>query len=135
MNRSRIVIADDHLGIIEKITQLLELEFDVVGTVSDGQALLPAVAELQPDVVILDITMPGINGIEAARQLKQAGSTAKPIFLTIHEDPDFLVAALLAGAHGYVVKSRLTSDLIQAVHEALANRTFVSSFKATEGKG
>ena len=69
MNRSRIVIADDHLGMLQKVTQLLEPEFDVVGAVSDGQTLLTSVAELQPDVVILDISMPGINGIEAVRQI------------------------------------------------------------------
>ena len=135
MSRLRIVIADDHLRMLEKVTQLLGPEFDVVGTVSDGQALLSAVAELQPDVVILDITMPGINGIEAARQLRQAGSPAKIIFLTIHEDPDFLAEALSTSALGYVVKSRLATDLIPAIHEALANRSFVSAFQAKEGNG
>ncbi len=135
MNRARIVIADDHLGMLQKVTQLLEPEFDVVGAVSDGQTLLTSVAELQPDVVILDISMPGINGIEAARQIKQTGATAKYIFLTIHEDPDFLSEALSTGAIGYVVKSHLASDLIHAIHEALADRTFVSSFQSTEGKG
>ena len=135
MNLPRILIADDHLGMLQKVTQLLEPEFDVVGMVSDGQALLTAVSELQPDVVILDISMPGINGIKAARQLKQTGSTAKHIFLTIHEDPDFLSKALSTGTLGYVVKSRLASDFIHAIHEALADRTFVSSFQSTEGKG
>ncbi len=135
MSRPRIVIADDHLRMLQKVTQLLEPEFDVVGTVSDGQALLSAVAELQPDVVILDITMPGINGIEAARQLRQAGSPAKIIFLTIHEDPDFLTEALATGALGYVVKARMATDLIPAVHEALTNRSFVSPFTSTEGDG
>ncbi len=133
MSIPRIVIADDHLGILQKVTQLLEPEFDVVGTVSNGQTLLSVVAGLQPDVVILDISMPGINGIEAARELKQAGSTAKQIFLTVHEDSDFLSEALSTGALGYVVKSHLASDLIHAIHEALADRTFVSSFQSTEG--
>ncbi len=135
MNLPRILIADDHLGILQKISQLLEPEFDVVGMVSDGQALLTAVSELQPEVVILDISMPEINGIEAARQFKQAGSTVKHIFLTIHEDPDFLSEALSTGALGYVVKSRLAPDLIHAIHEALADRIFVSSFQSTEGNG
>ncbi len=135
MNRPRIVIADDHLGILQKISQLLGPEFDVVGMVSDGQAFLRTVAEMEPDLVILDISMPGINGIEAARQIKQTGATAKYIFLTIHEDPDFLSEALSTGAIGYVVKSHLASDLINAIHEALADRTFVSSFQSTEGKG
>ncbi len=135
MNRLRIVIADDHLGMLQKVTPLLEPEFDVVGTVSDGQAFLRTVAEMQPDLVILDISMPGINGIEAAPQFKQGGSTAKHIFLTIHEDPDFLSEALSTGALGYVVKSHIASDLIPAIHEALAGRIFVSSFQATEGNG
>lgn len=127
MSRPRIVIADDHPEILKKVRELLKLEFEVVKTVADGQALILAVAEWHPDVVILDITMPGINGIEASRQLQQAGSTAKKIFLTIHKDPDFQSEALSTGALGYVVKSRLASDLIPAIHEALANRPFVSS--------
>ena len=135
MNRLRIVIADDHLGMLQKVTQLLEPEFDVVGTVSDGQAFLRTVAEMQPDLMILDISMPGINGIEAAHQFKQTGATAKHIFLTIHEDPDFLSEALSTGALGYVVKSHIASDLIPAIHEALAGRIFVSSFQSTEGNG
>ncbi len=135
MRRPRILLADDHPAILKKVTGLLEPEFDVVGTVADGQALISAAAALQPDVVVVDISMPGINGIEAARQFKQAGSTAKIIFLTIHEDPDFLAEALSTSALGYVVKSRIATDLIPAIHEALANRSFVSPFQAMEGNG
>ena len=134
MSQARLVIADDHPQVLKKVSQLLEPEFDVVGTVSDGQAILPTVVELQPDVVILDITMPGINGIEAARQLQQADSKAKRIFLTIHENPEFLLESLSTGALGYVVKSHLASDLIPAIHEVLAGRTFISAFPSTEGK-
>ncbi len=135
MRRPRILLADDHPAILNKVRGLLETEFEVVGAVEDGQALISAAAALQPDVVIIDITMPVINGIEAARQLKQAGSPAKIIFLTIHEDPDFLAEALSTSALGYVVKSHLASDLIHAIHEALADRTFVSSFQSTEKNG
>ncbi len=135
MRRPRILLADDHPGILKTISRLLETEFEVVGAVEDGQALISAAAPLQPDVVIVDISMPGINGIEAVRQLKQAGSTTKIIFLTIHEDPDFLAEALSTSALGYVVKTRLVTDLIPAIHEALANRSFVSAFQAMEGNG
>jgi len=83
-------------------------------------------AEMQPDVVILDITMPGINGIEAAKQLRQMGSPAKIIFLTVNEGPDFRSEALFAGALGYVLKSRLTLDLIPAIHKVIANNFFIS---------
>ena len=98
-----------------------------MGTFVDGQTLFLEVAELPPDVVILDIIMPGINGIKASRQLQQARSTVKKIICTILEDPDIQSEALSTGALGYVFKSRLTSELIPAIHEALSNRSFVSS--------
>ena len=135
MSRPRVLLADDHPVILSKVRRWLLTEFEVVGTVEDGQALLSAAAELKPDVVILDITMPGINGIEAAKQLRQAGSPTKIIFLSIHSDPDFQSEALATGALGYVLKSRFSLDLIPAIHEALADRTFVSSFQSTEGNG
>ena len=130
MSRSRVLLADDHPVMLSKVRSWLEKDFEVVGAVEDGQALISAAAEMQPDVVILDITMPGINGIEAARQLRQAGSPAKIIFLTVHEDPDFRSEALATGALGYVLKSRLTLDLIPAIHEVLANNSFISPFQA-----
>ena len=133
MSRSRVLLADDHPAMLSKVRSWLEKDFEVVGAVEDGQALLSAAAELQPDVVILDITMPGLNGIEAAKQLRQAGSTAKIIFLTVHEDPDFRAAALFSGALGYVLKSRLTLDLIPAIHEVIANNSFISPFQAING--
>ena len=133
MRSPRILLADDHPGLLKKISRLLETEFEVVGAVEDGQALISAAAALQPDVVIIDITMPVINGIEAARQLKQAASPTKIIFLTIHEDPDFRSEALATGALGYVLKSRLTLDLIPAIHEVIANNSFISPFQAING--
>ena len=135
MSRPRVLLADDHPVILSKVRQWLLTEFEIVGAVKDGQALISAAAELKPDVVILDITMPGINGIEAAKQLRQAGLPAKIIFLSIHSDPDFQSEALATGALGYVLKSRLSLDLIPAIHEALADRTFVSSFQSREGNG
>ncbi len=126
MNRPRILLADDHLMMREKVTRMLESEFDIIGTVTNGQALLDEAAVLDPDIVVLDITMPVLTGIDAARRLRETGSHAKIVFLTVHEDPDFIREALATGALGYVVKPRLASDLLVAMREALEGRSFVS---------
>jgi DNA-binding NarL/FixJ family response regulator len=125
--RARILLADDHKEIRDRVVRLLEREFEMLEPVKDGRELLESASRLKPDVCLLDISMPVINGIEAAAQLIESGSMAKIIFLTIHEDPDFLIAALKAGASGYVVKPRMASDLRAAVKEVLAGRTFISS--------
>ncbi len=122
----RILLADDHREMLTRVVHLLQDEFEVVGAVNDGQALIEAAAKLRPDVVILDISMPVMNGLEAAHRLKEAGSKAKVVFLTVHEDPDFIHESQVQGALGYVVKPRLTSDLVPAIKEALANRAFTS---------
>jgi DNA-binding NarL/FixJ family response regulator len=126
VNPVRIVLADDHQHILEKIKELLDSTYDIVGTVSDGQSLVNAVAQLKPDVLVIDITMPILNGIEAANKLKEEGSDSKIIFLTVHADPDFVRACLATGAFGYVVKARMSSDLTRAIKEALAGRIFIS---------
>ncbi len=126
MNRPRVILADDHLLMRETVTRMLESKFDIIGAVTDGEALLKEATELDPDLVILDITMPGLPGIEVARRLRETGSHAKIVFLTVHEDPDFIREALATGALGYVVKLRLTSDLLVAMREALEGRSFVS---------
>ncbi len=126
MNRPRVLLADDYLMMREKVTWLLESEFDIIGAVTDGEALLKEATELDPDIVILDITMPGLPGIEAARRLRKAGSHAKIVFLTVHEDPDYVRESLWAGALGYVVKRRLASDLLIAMREVLEGRLFIS---------
>ncbi len=126
MHRVRVCIADDHIALRDRAVQQLAHAFDVVGVVGDGQALLDAAAALDPDVVILDISMPVLDGIEAAKRLQESGCRAKIVFLTVHDDADFARAALGTGALGYVVKPRLVSDLIVAINEALAGRTFVS---------
>jgi DNA-binding NarL/FixJ family response regulator len=120
------VLADDHATCLETTTRLLEPEFAVVKTVGDGQSLIDEAARLDPDVLVLDISMPVLNGMEAARRLKAAGSRAKIVFLTVHADSDYVRAALAAGALGYVVKCDLASDLPLALREALAGRSFVS---------
>lgn len=127
MNRARILSADDHCEMRDQIRVLLEHEFEVLDCVENGQALLEAAAKLNPDVCLLDISMPILNGIETATRLKRSGSTAKIVFLTIHEDLDFVHAALKTGALGYVIKRRMASDLRPAVEEALAGRMFISS--------
>jgi DNA-binding NarL/FixJ family response regulator len=124
--RARILLADDHKQIRKIVVQLLEREFEILDPVADGHALLKAASRLKPDVCLLDISMPSMNGIEAASELKERGSTAKVIFLTIHEDRDFIQAALRIGASGYVFKRRIRSDLSLAVTEALADRIFIS---------
>ncbi len=127
MARARILLADDHKAMRERVLHMLEDEFEVLGALEDGQAIVDAAHELKPDLCLLDISMPVMNGIEVAQELKQDGSTAKIIFLTIHEDPDFVQAALNSGASGYVVKSRIASDLLIAIRDVLAGGRFVSS--------
>jgi DNA-binding NarL/FixJ family response regulator len=127
VNRPRILLADDHKEMRDRIQRHLELEFDVVAAVENGRTLLEAASRLNPDVCLLDISMPVLNGIETAIQLKERGSTAKVLFLTIHEDPDFLDAALKTGASGYVLKRRMASELRPAIRDVLAGKTFISS--------
>ena len=126
VNMIRLLIAEDHAGMRAKVVGTLEIEYTVVGAVRNGKELLDEELRVKPDVVILDISMPTMNGIEAATLLKQRASKAKVIFLTIHEEPVFLSAALDAGAVGYVIKSRLASDLRLAVREVMAGRLFMS---------
>jgi DNA-binding NarL/FixJ family response regulator len=125
--RARILLADDHQEMRDTVVHLLEQEFDIVQTVEDGNAFLEAARKFNPDLCLIDISMPQVNGINAASQLRQSGSLAKIIMLTIHEDGDFARAAFKNGATGYVVKSRMATDLRLAVKEVLAGRTFVSS--------
>ena len=128
MSKLRVLLADDHREICTLVTHILEpAASEIVGSVGDGQALLEAAAKLKPDVIILDISMPVLNGIEAAVKLKESGSTSRVVFLTVHADPDFIKACLATGALGYVFKERMERDLLPAIHEALKGRAFVSS--------
>ena len=122
----RVLLADDHPAILQKVASLLASTCEIVGKVADGRSLLEAEAHLHPDLLIVDISMPVLNGIEAARQLRSSGARTRIIFLTVHEDPDFVQVALAAGGCGYVVKSRLATDLISAVQSAMADRQFIS---------
>ena len=127
MTRARILVADSHKGMRDRVVRMLGREYLMLEPVTDGLALLEAASALKPDVCLVEISIPILNGIEVATRLKEERSQTRIIFLTIHEDPDFLVAALKAGASGYVVKQRMACDLSNAVKEVLAGHTFISS--------
>ena len=126
MSRARILLADDHKEMRDRVARVLENEFEMLDAVSDGQALLEAASVLNPDLCLLDISMPIVNGFEVADRLKRSGSKTKIVFLSIHEDLDFVRAAYAAGASAYVIKRRLASDLLMAIRAALAGDTFTS---------
>jgi DNA-binding NarL/FixJ family response regulator len=120
-----VLLADDHEKTLDSAKEVLETGYRVVATVSNGRLAVEAAESLHPDLIILDITMPELDGIGTARQLREAGSQAKIIFLTVHDDLSYVAAARVCG-NGYVLKSRMCSDLPKAIAEALAGRFFVS---------
>jgi DNA-binding NarL/FixJ family response regulator len=126
MKLPRVILADDHKILLEAFRKLLETQYEVVATVSDGRALLTAAATLKPDVILLDIGMPLLNGLEAARQLKHKLPTVRLIFLTMQEDPELAVEAMRAGASGYLLKTSASSELLHAMQEALKGKTYVT---------
>ncbi len=128
--RVRVVVADDNKEVRDKVVQLLRPDFDVIGTAGDGGAACEAVFLLKPEIVVLDVSMPVMSGIEAANEMKRKGSTTKTVFLTVHDDPDFVRAAIDAGASGYVVKSQMATDLIIAMRAAADGRLFISPSSA-----
>jgi DNA-binding NarL/FixJ family response regulator len=126
MTRPRILMADDHLMLLEAFKALLQPDFDVVGTVTDGRALLEEFTRLNPDVVLLDVAMPLLNGLDAGRQLKAQRRSVKLIYLTMNPDPDLAGEALRLGASGYVLKSSAAQELKQAIQEALRGRSYIT---------
>jgi DNA-binding NarL/FixJ family response regulator len=132
MKRPSVLLADDHRLLREAFTQLLEPHCDVVGAVADGRALLAAAPELRPDIVVLDIAMPLLNGIDAARQLKGLMPEVKLIFLTVSEDPDLAAEAFRAGASGYLLKNSAASELFKAIQEVSQGHSYVTPL-ATRG--
>jgi DNA-binding NarL/FixJ family response regulator len=126
MTRPRILMADDHLMLLEAFKALLEPDFEVVGTVTNGRMLLEEFARLHPDVVLLDVAMPLLNGLDAGRQLKAQRRTVKLIYVTMNPDPDLAGEALRLGASGYVLKSSAAQELKQAIHEALRGRSYIT---------
>jgi DNA-binding NarL/FixJ family response regulator len=125
LDKPRVLLADDHDALLGRAMALLR-NYQVVGTANNGKDLVSEALRLQPDVIVLDITMPIMTGIEAAHELREAGSTAKLVFLTVHDQPAFLHACFAEGALGYVTKSRLGTDLIPAINEALSGHHFIS---------
>lgn len=121
----RLLLADDHESVLVRLSSLLR-EFDVVGTARNGKEAVAEVQRLDPDVLVIDISMPVLNGLQAASQLQAMHCRTKVVFLTIHEDKDFAAAAFAAGASGYVVKSRMSSDLIPAVRDVLQGHQYIS---------
>jgi DNA-binding NarL/FixJ family response regulator len=122
----RVLLADDHPAMLSLAVAALALTCAVVGSVRDARELLASVRRLEPEVVVLDITMPEMNGLEAARELRRSYPGIRLVFLTVHEDADYVRAAFAAGGLGYVVKSRLALDLLPAVRAALAGQRFLS---------
>ena len=126
MSRPKILLADDHVLVAQALEHLLQAEFDVVGTVPDGRALLKAAGELSPDVVVVDIGMPLLNGLDAGEQLKALHPAIKLIFLTQNREPRFAVEAFRRHASGYLLKDSAASELTTAIREALRGNTYVS---------
>ena len=126
MNRPRILMADDHLMLLEAFKALLEPDFEVVGTVTDGRTLLEEFSRLNPDVVLLDVAMPLLNGLDAGRQLKAQRRSVKLIYLTMNPDPQLASEALRLGASAYLLKSSAVQELKQAIQEALRGRSYIT---------
>lgn len=132
MKRPRVLFADDHTLLLDAFATLLREECDVVGKVSDGRALVAMAAELNPDVIVLDISMPLLNGLEAARQIKQRSSAVKLVFLTMNEESTLAAEAFRLGASAYLLKRSAGSELITAIREVMQGRSYVTPLM-TEG--
>ena len=132
MKRARILLADDHRIVAEGLRGLLEPDFELVGIVEDGRALLAAAEQLRPDVIVADISMPLLNGIDAVRQIKKTNENIKVVFLTMHPDVTYAASAFEAGASGYVLKHSAPSELITAIQSALRGKTYVTPLLAGE---
>jgi DNA-binding NarL/FixJ family response regulator len=126
-NRSRILIADDHNLVAELCKRLLETEFDVIGVVGDGRALVCAANELAPDVIVVDVAMPVLNGLDAGRQVKKLLPAVKLIYLTMNPDPEVAAEAFRRGASGYLLKTCAAAEMVKAVREVLRGKTYMSS--------
>ncbi len=125
-SRSRILIADDHTLVAELCKKLLETEFDVVGIVSDGRALVRAAGDLKPDVIVVDVAMPVLNGLDAGRQAKEMLPAVKLVYLTMNADVEVAAEAFRRGAHGFLLKTCAASELVLAVRDVLRGKSFMS---------
>jgi DNA-binding NarL/FixJ family response regulator len=124
--RPRVLLADDHPALREATLVLLRPHFEVVGTARDGVEMVSEALRLNPDIIVADITMPVLSGIDAANKLRRSGCTAKLVFLTIHSDEEFVNACVAEGALGYVLKSRMKAHLIPAIQAALTGQSYIS---------
>jgi DNA-binding NarL/FixJ family response regulator len=129
--RPRVLLADDHPALLEAITALLKARFDVVGAATDGASLVSEALRLCPDVIVADITMPVLSGIDAAHRLREFALTAKMVFLTIHSEEQFMKACMAEGALGYVLKSHMKAHLIPAIQAALVGQSYICPFVPT----
>ena len=132
MNRPRILLADDHTMFGEGLKGLLQDDFDLLGTVENGAILVESAVRLEPDIVILDISMPVLNGFDTARELRKRGTSAKIIFLTMHADTGLMAEALRCGASGYVVKQSAGKDLISAIRQVFEGKTYFPNFETSD---
>jgi DNA-binding NarL/FixJ family response regulator len=132
MTRTRVILAEDLSAVLAAEAALLRDSFDIVAMVSDGRAALEATLRFEPDLVVLDISMPLMSGIEVAQELKRLGNKVKIVFLTVHEDTDILNTCHAAGGLGYVLKLLMDTDLVPAINEALAGHTFTSNFPSQQ---
>ncbi len=132
MRRPRVVLADDHTMLVEAFEKLLAPSCDIVGKVADGRALLAAVREHHPDVVVVDIAMPLLNGLTAARQIREMDREVKMVFVTMNEDPELAAEAFRAGASAYLLKRSAASELVTAIQQVMQRRSYVTPL-VTEG--
>jgi DNA-binding NarL/FixJ family response regulator len=132
MSRPRVLLADDHRIVAEGLKSLLSEEFELAGVVEDGRAMVEAAKTLRPDVIVADVTMPHLNGIDALAQLKRDDPNVRVVFLTMHRDVAYARRALEAGASGFVLKHSATAELVLAVRAALQGRTFITPALAGE---
>ena len=132
MGKIRVLLADDHETILARVRAVLGDEFEIVAAVKNGRDAVTEVQRLDPDVLVIDISMPTLDGLQAVSRLRSRKCRTKFVFLTVHEDSDFVAAAFSAGASGYVTKSHITTDLVPAIHEVLEGRTYVSQSIPTQ---
>jgi DNA-binding NarL/FixJ family response regulator len=124
--KPRILLADDHKIVLDGLRSLLAGEFELSGTAANGRELIEQARSLDPDVIVADISMPLLNGIDAIRQLRESGARAKVVFLTMHPDPSYLLRAIQAGAQGYVLKHSASEELVEAIRHALVGKLYIS---------
>jgi DNA-binding NarL/FixJ family response regulator len=131
MGKIRVLLADDNGAVVERVRAILGADFEIVGAVCNGLEAVAETQRLDPDVLVIDISMPILDGLESTRRLRVTNRRTKVVFLTVHRDQDFVTAALSAGASAYVTKSDVTTDLIPAIYDALEGRSYISQSAQT----